>query len=68
MIPFISRYKQSNSGIRLSAISCETAGYLSDIHRKNFGIPIMNKKWGGGLKDLGCSVKKRRSIERGASC
>jgi hypothetical protein len=30
-------YRQSNSGIRLSAMSCEMAGYRSESHLKNLG-------------------------------
>ena len=37
----MSRYRQSNSGIRFSAINCEIAGYLSLIHLKNLGTPMM---------------------------
>lgn len=28
--------------MRFSAISCEIAGYLSDIHLKNLGTPILS--------------------------
>lgn len=27
--------------MRFSAITCEIVGYRSDIHRKNFGTPIL---------------------------
>ena len=41
MIPFMSRYKQSNSGIRFSAINWEIAGYLSLIHLPLKSVPLV---------------------------
>lgn len=64
IIPFISKYRQSNSGMRFSAISWEIAGYLSLIHLKNLGTPIVRlAQWACVCKiycyGIGCGVRAR---------
>ena len=46
MIPFMSKYRLSNSGTSSVEILEERLGYRSDIQRKNFGTPIFEVFWG----------------------
>ena len=44
MMPFMSRYKLSNSGIRFYSTNCMMSGYRSESHRKYFGTPIVRSR------------------------
>ena len=48
MIPFMSKYRLSNSGTSSVEILEERLGYRSDIQRKNFGTPIFEVFWDFG--------------------